>query len=80
VAFAPRGRGQQMAASAAAACGEALLFLHADCVFPPGGLVAVERLLREQPEGSVRWFASGSRRRTAGSRRSAAWRKPSCAG
>jgi rSAM/selenodomain-associated transferase 2 len=50
VTSAPRGRGQQIAAGAAAACGEALLFLHADCVFPPGGLVAVERLLREQPE------------------------------
>lgn len=45
-----RGRGQAIAAGAAVARGEALLFLHADCVFPPGGLVAVERQLREQTE------------------------------
>jgi rSAM/selenodomain-associated transferase 2 len=50
VLSAPRGRGQGIAAGAAAACGEALLFLHADCVFPSGGLVALERLLRERPE------------------------------
>jgi glycosyltransferase involved in cell wall biosynthesis len=45
-----RGRGQQIAAGAAAVCGETLLFLHADCVFPPGGLVALERVLLERPE------------------------------
>jgi rSAM/selenodomain-associated transferase 2 len=50
VLSAPRGRGQQLAAGAAAARGSALLFLHADSVFPPGGLVALERLLRERPE------------------------------
>ncbi len=50
VVSATRGRGQAIAAGAAVAFGEALLFLHADCVFPPGGLVALERLLREQPE------------------------------
>ncbi len=50
VLSAPRGRGQQIAAGAAAACGEVLLFLHADCVFPSGGLVALERLLRERQE------------------------------
>jgi rSAM/selenodomain-associated transferase 2 len=50
VVSATRGRGQALAAGAAVACGEALLFLHADCVFPAGGLVALERLLREQPE------------------------------
>src|ERR1700742_3429739 len=47
---APRGRGQALAAGAGAADGEALLFLHADSVFPPGGLAALERLLRERPE------------------------------
>src|SRR4029077_18256803 len=50
VLSAPRGRGQALAAGAEAARGEALLFLHADCVFPPGGLAALERLLRERPE------------------------------
>lgn len=50
VLSAPRGRGQQMAAGAAAARGEVLLFLHADTLFPAGGLVALDRLLRERPE------------------------------
>ena len=50
VLSAPRGRGQQMAAGAAAARGSALLFLHADTAFPPGGLLALEALLRERPE------------------------------
>jgi len=47
---APRGRGQQMAAGAAAARGSALLFLHADTLFPAGGLVALDALLRSRPE------------------------------
>lgn len=46
---APRGRGQQLAAGAALARGDVLLFLHADTVFPPGGLAAINRALREQP-------------------------------
>ena len=50
VLSAPRGRGQALTAGAEAARGETLLFLHADCVFPPGGLAALERLLRERPE------------------------------
>jgi rSAM/selenodomain-associated transferase 2 len=50
VLSAPRGRGQALAVGAGAARGEVLLFLHADCVFPPGGLAAVERLLRERAE------------------------------
>ncbi|MFZ3235173.1 MAG: TIGR04283 family arsenosugar biosynthesis glycosyltransferase [Stellaceae bacterium] len=36
VVFAAPGRGTQMAAGAAAATGEWLLFLHADCVLEPG--------------------------------------------
>ena len=36
VVSAPRGRGTQLAAGAAAATGEWLLFLHADCVLEPG--------------------------------------------
>lgn len=50
VCSAPRGRGQQVAAGAAAARGEVLLFLHADSVFPSGGLAALDRLLRNRPE------------------------------
>lgn len=50
VLSAPRGRGQQMAAGAAAARGSALLFLHADTAFPPGGLAALDALLRDRPE------------------------------
>ena len=46
----PRGRGPQLAAGAAAARGEVLLFLHADSRFPPGGLAAIERLLAARPE------------------------------
>ncbi len=62
VVSATRGRGQAIAAGDAVACREALLFLHADCVFPPGGLVALERLLREQPDvvgGNVRLLFDG---------------------
>ena len=50
VLSAPRGRGRQIAAGAAAARGSALLFLHADSAFPPGGLLALEALLRDRPE------------------------------
>lgn len=50
VLSAPRGRGRQLAAGAAAARGSALLFLHADSTFPPGGLLALEALLRARPE------------------------------
>ena len=34
------GRGRQLALGARAAVGHVLLFLHADCVFPPGGWTA----------------------------------------
>jgi rSAM/selenodomain-associated transferase 2 len=63
VVSAPRGRGQALAAGAGAARGEALLFLHADCVFPPGGLAALERLLRGRPEvvgGNFRLLFDGN--------------------
>jgi rSAM/selenodomain-associated transferase 2 len=43
---APRGRAAQMNAGAAAAGGEVLLFLHADCVPEAGALVEAVRLLR----------------------------------
>ena len=43
----PAGRGAQLAAGAAAARGDTLLFLHADSRFPAGGLAAVTQALRE---------------------------------
>ena len=45
VIAAERGRGQQMAAGAAAASGEWLLFLHADCRLSPGWESAVQDFL-----------------------------------
>jgi rSAM/selenodomain-associated transferase 2 len=44
-----RGRGAQLRAGAAAARGEILLFLHADSVFPPGGLTAITAALDHSP-------------------------------
>lgn len=43
---APRGRALQMNAGAAAATGDALLFLHADTLLPAGGLEAACQALR----------------------------------
>lgn len=62
---AERGRGQQLRAGAAAANGEILLFLHADSVFPPGGLAAlIDRLDREPraPGGNFRVVFDGDTR------------------
>ncbi|HVC54663.1 MAG TPA: TIGR04283 family arsenosugar biosynthesis glycosyltransferase [Stellaceae bacterium] len=42
---APRGRGPQLAAGAAAATGDWLLFLHADCRLAPGWDTAVEAFI-----------------------------------
>ena len=50
VIVAPRGRGSQLAAGARLAQGGVLLFLHADCDFPAGGLAAIERALAAAPE------------------------------
>ncbi len=44
-----RGRGRQLRAGARAARGEALLFLHADCDFPAGGLARIEAALGASP-------------------------------
>ena len=44
-----RGRGQQLVVGAAVARGEVLLFLHADSVFPAGGLDAVDWLMHSDP-------------------------------
>ncbi len=43
----PRGRAAQMNAGAAAAAGDALLFLHADTTLPPGAIEAVRRALED---------------------------------
>jgi rSAM/selenodomain-associated transferase 2 len=49
VIIAPRGRAVQMNAGAAAATGDALLFLHADCALEDGALAEAARLLRYRP-------------------------------
>ena len=43
-------RGRQLAAGAALAKGDVLLFLHADSRFPPGGLARIEEELARSPE------------------------------
>jgi len=50
VVRAARGRGSQIAAGAAQACGETLLFLHADSRFPAGGLARISAELAARPE------------------------------
>ena len=45
-----RGRGTQLRAGAEASSGEVLLFLHADTVFPPGGLGAINDHLQRRPQ------------------------------
>ncbi len=47
---AERGRGRQIAAGAALARGEILLFLHADSRFPPGGLARIAEALAARPD------------------------------
>jgi rSAM/selenodomain-associated transferase 2 len=44
------GRGQQIACGANMAAGDVLLLLHADSVFPDGGLAQIEERLAEMPE------------------------------
>ncbi len=44
------GRGRQIHEGARHARGGILLFLHADTVFPPGGLAAVDRALTARPD------------------------------
>lgn len=48
VVVAPRGRGAQLRAGAAAATGDVLLFLHADARLAPGARAAVERALADE--------------------------------
>ena len=45
IVAAPRGRGSQLAAAAAVASGDWLLFLHADCHLEPGWEGAVDAFL-----------------------------------
>jgi rSAM/selenodomain-associated transferase 2 len=42
-----RGRGRQLAEGGQAARGDVLLFVHADCRFPPNGLKQIEQILSE---------------------------------
>ncbi|MFQ5958949.1 MAG: TIGR04283 family arsenosugar biosynthesis glycosyltransferase [Alphaproteobacteria bacterium] len=49
VVAAPRGRGSQLAAGAEAARGDVLLFLHADSLFPAGGLARIREALDAAP-------------------------------
>jgi rSAM/selenodomain-associated transferase 2 len=51
VVSAPRGRGTQLAAGAAAASGAWLLFLHADCRLEPGWEAAAAGFIRSQKGG-----------------------------
>jgi rSAM/selenodomain-associated transferase 2 len=45
---APRGRASQMNAGATVACGDILLFLHADTLLPPGGIDRVLEAMEDQ--------------------------------
>jgi rSAM/selenodomain-associated transferase 2 len=57
VVVAPRGRGSQLAAGAAAASGDWLLFLHADCRLEPGWERAVDAFLAApDPKGCAGYF------------------------
>jgi rSAM/selenodomain-associated transferase 2 len=47
---APRGRGSQLAAGAAATAGDWLLFVHADTRLAPGWRAAVDAHIREHPD------------------------------
>ncbi len=63
VLLAPMGRGSQLAAGAAAAKGDGLLFLHADTRFPAGGLAAVRAALERRPDspgGNFRLLFDGN--------------------
>jgi rSAM/selenodomain-associated transferase 2 len=65
VLVAARGRGQQLAAGAAAARGETLLFLHADTRYPAGALASMQRALANcptAPGGNFRLLFDGGRR------------------
>lgn len=46
----PRGRGNQICRGVEQACGDVLFFLHADSVFPTGGLQRIREALAEYPQ------------------------------
>lgn len=46
---APRGRGSQLCVGAGRARGDILLFLHADSIFPAGGLLRIDETLSADP-------------------------------
>jgi cellulose synthase/poly-beta-1,6-N-acetylglucosamine synthase-like glycosyltransferase len=52
---APRGRGAQLRAGVAAACGEWLLVLHADARLTPEALAEAERALADPRVGHAAW-------------------------
>ena len=59
----PPGRGLQLCHGAAAASGTIFLFLHADSIFPRGGLKRIEETLAETPEligGNFRLLFDGA--------------------
>ncbi len=63
------GRGHQLRAGAAVARGEVILFLHADSVFPPGGLEGVRAVLAAAPHavgGNFRLVFDGDSRFSRG--------------
>jgi rSAM/selenodomain-associated transferase 2 len=71
-----RGRGRQLAAGASLARGEVLLFLHADSVFPAGGLERIERVLAVSPRivgGNFRVVFDGDDRFSRWLTRAYAW-------
>jgi len=63
VVLAPPGRGRQLHEGARRAAGNVLLFLHADCLFPAGGLAAVADALARNPRapgGNFRLLFDGA--------------------
>jgi rSAM/selenodomain-associated transferase 2 len=63
VLTAPPGRGTQLCHGAGAASGTILLFLHADSIFPRGGLKRIETALVEEPRlvgGNFRLLFDGA--------------------
>jgi rSAM/selenodomain-associated transferase 2 len=71
-----RGRGAQLAAGASLAQGEVVLFLHADSVFPEGGLARIERILAVSPRivgGNFRVVFDGDDRFSRWLTRAYAW-------
>ncbi|HET9020150.1 MAG TPA: TIGR04283 family arsenosugar biosynthesis glycosyltransferase [Acetobacteraceae bacterium] len=76
VVAAPRGRGGQLAAGAAAARGEWLLLLHADTRLAPGWAAAAFRMMAERPDraGYFRFALDSADPRARRLERLVAWR------